>query len=69
MKVVLLGSAPLLRQSGLGESLADRFELITLLLAALSVQDLAAALLNRDYWGRVVESAGATFSIARLVRE
>ena len=30
VKVVLLGSAPLLLQSGLGESLAGRFELITL---------------------------------------
>jgi len=29
----------------------------TALLAAHSVHDLAAALMNRDYWGRVVESA------------
>ncbi len=29
----------------------------TALLAALSAHDLAAALMNRDYWGRIVESA------------
>ncbi len=29
----------------------------TALLAALSMQDLTGALMNRDYWGRIVESA------------
>ena len=50
LKVVLLGSAPLLIQSGLGESLAGRFEILPLPHWSLARSDLG-------FRGRLVESA------------
>jgi predicted AAA+ superfamily ATPase len=61
LKVVLLASAPLLIRQGMTESLAGRFEIVQHddagALPAKSGVSLADARRDRQFWGRVVESA------------